>query len=197
MVVKPSEEAPVTAGLLVGEILHEAGFPAGTINVVTHSGPAAAEVAEELYENPAVRCLYFTGSAKTARIVAARASAALKRSVLELGGYNQIIVTDDADLDHAAKTVAFSAFFHQGQICMNARRVLVQQSVYEAFLAKVTAIAQALPVGDPTNPVTVLGPLIKPTVWHSRLKPDECGRSVDCAVVCHTTMSSTGCGGHR
>ncbi|MEJ2862182.1 aldehyde dehydrogenase family protein [Actinomycetospora flava] len=160
VVVKPSEEAPVTAGLLVGEILHDAGFPAGTVNVVTHAGAAAAEVAEEFYDNPAVRCLYFTGSAKTARVVAARAAQALKRSVLELGGYNQIVVTEDADLDHAAKTVAFSAFFHQGQICMNARRVLVAQSVYQSFLDKLTAIAQAMPIGDPSDPSTVIGPLI-------------------------------------
>ncbi|MCO4251236.1 aldehyde dehydrogenase family protein [Pseudarthrobacter raffinosi] len=160
VVVKPSELAPVTAGLLIGEILTEAGFPKGTVNIVTHSPEAAADVAEEFYENPAVRCIYFTGSANTARIIAPKAAAALKRTVLELGGYNQIIVADDADLDHAAKTVAFSAFFHQGQICMNARRVLVHRTVCAEFTEKLVQLAQQFPQGDPSDPITVIGPLI-------------------------------------
>ncbi|MEV0074088.1 MULTISPECIES: aldehyde dehydrogenase family protein [unclassified Amycolatopsis] len=160
VVLKPSEEAPVTAGLLVAEIMRDAGFPAGTVNVVTHAGPAAAEVAEEFYVNPAVRCLYFTGSAGTARTIGSRAGGALKRSVLELGGYNNIVVLDDADLDRAARIVAFSAFFHQGQICMNARRVLVQSSVHDAFVARLAAVAESLAVGDPSDPATIVGPLI-------------------------------------
>lgn len=160
VVVKPSEEAPVTAGLLIAEVLHDVGFPPGTVNVVTHAPGAAGGIAEEFYDNRAVRCLYFTGSAKTARVVAGRAAASLKRTVLELGGYNQILVTEDADLDHAARTAAFSAFFHQGQICMNARRILVHHSVAAAFTEKLVEAARALPLGDPTDPATVIGPLI-------------------------------------
>ncbi|WP_326837535.1 aldehyde dehydrogenase family protein [Amycolatopsis rhabdoformis] len=160
VVVKPSEEAPVTAGLMVAEVLAEAGFPAGTINVVTHAPADAADLAEEFYANPAVRCLNFTGSAGTARTIAGRSGAALKRSVMELGGYNHVIVRDDADVDHAARLVAFSAFFHQGQICMNARRVLVHRPLHDAFLARLVQVAESLPVGDPRDPSTIVGPLI-------------------------------------
>ncbi|MFF4596294.1 aldehyde dehydrogenase family protein [Amycolatopsis sp. NPDC001319] len=160
VVLKPSEEAPVTGGVLIAQVLHDAGFPAGVINVVTHAAADAAAVSEEFYENPAVRCLYFTGSAATAKIIAARAGAALKRTVLELGGYNHMMVLDDADLDHAAKLAAFSSFFHQGQTCMSARRILVQRSVYDEFLAKFSAVARSMPMGDPSEPDTIFGPLI-------------------------------------
>ncbi|MFI5706437.1 aldehyde dehydrogenase family protein [Kribbella sp. NPDC051620] len=160
VVVKPSEESPYTAGVAIAEVLHDAGFPPGTINVVTHAGKDAADVSEEFYSNPAVRCIFFTGSAATGRKVAASAGAALKKSILELGGYNHIVVLDDADLDHAAKIAAFSSFFHQGQVCMASSRILVQSSVYDAFLEKFKAVTETLPIGDPADQNTIVGPLI-------------------------------------
>jgi acyl-CoA reductase-like NAD-dependent aldehyde dehydrogenase len=162
VVLKPSEEAPVSAGLLVAEVLEEAGFPPGVLNVVTHAPGEAVPVADEFFERPEVRCVNFTGSSATGRILAERAGRALKRCVLELGGYNPLIVLADADLDYAVEAAAFAAFFHSGQICMNARKLLVERPVYDDFIGRLTARAQALPIGDPSAPGTVIGPLITP-----------------------------------
>jgi acyl-CoA reductase-like NAD-dependent aldehyde dehydrogenase len=163
VVLKPSEEAPVTAGLLVAEILEEAGFPAGVINVVTHAPGGAVPIADEFFERREVRCINFTGSSATGRILAERAGRALKRCVLELGGYNPLIVLADADLDYAVEATAFAAFFHQGQICMNARKVLVERPVYDAFMDKLVTRAEQLAIGDPSAAGTVIGPLINAT----------------------------------
>src|ERR1700691_4030057 len=160
VVLKPSEEAPVSAGLLLPEIMAEAGFPAGVLNVVTHAPGEAAPIADEFFERPEVRCINFTGSSATGRMLAERAGRHLKRCVLELGGYNPLIVLADADLDYAVEAAAFAAFFHQGQICMNARKVLVERPVYEEFTERLAARAASLPVGDPAAEGTVIGPLI-------------------------------------
>jgi acyl-CoA reductase-like NAD-dependent aldehyde dehydrogenase len=162
VVLKPSEEAPVSAGLMVAEIMAEAGFPPGVINVVTHAPGEAVPIADEFFERPEVRCINFTGSSATGRILAERAGRALKRCVLELGGYNPLIVLADADLDYAVEAAAFAAFFHSGQVCMSARKVLVERSVYDEFIGRLTARAQALPAGDPADASTIIGPLITP-----------------------------------
>jgi acyl-CoA reductase-like NAD-dependent aldehyde dehydrogenase len=177
VVLKPSEEAPVSAGLLVAEILQEAGFPPGVVNVVTHAPGEAVPIADEFFERPEVRCINFTGSSATGRILAERAGRALKRCVLELGGYNPLIVLADADLDYAVEAAAFAAFFHSGQICMNARKVLVERPVYGEFIDRLAARAQSLPAGDPADPRTVIGPLITPAAR------DRVAREVDEAIA--------------
>ena len=160
VVLKPSEEAPVSAGLLLPEILAEAGFPAGVVNVVTHAPGEAVPIADEFFERPEVRCINFTGSSATGRLLAERAGRHLKRCVLELGGYNPLIVLADADLDYAVEAAAFAAFFHQGQICMNARKVIVERPVYQEFVTRLVTRAAALSIGDPADASTVIGPLI-------------------------------------
>jgi acyl-CoA reductase-like NAD-dependent aldehyde dehydrogenase len=160
VVVKPSELAPLSSGLVVGEILTEAGFPDGAVNVVTHGPGGAPAVTDVLVEDPRVRCLNVTGSADTGRLLAARAGGTLTRAVLELGGYNQVLVLDDADPIQAAKLIAFSAFLHQGQICMNARRALVPRPMVDVLAEAVGQIASGLPQGDPADPTTLVGPLI-------------------------------------
>ena len=162
VVLKPSEEAPISAGLLIAEIMAEAGFPAGVINVVTHAPGEAVPIADEFFDRPEVRCVNFTGSSATGRVLAERAGRALKRCVLELGGYNPLIVLADADLDYAVEAAAFAAFFHSGQICMSARKVLVERPVYDSFMDKLVKRTAALPVGDPADDGTVIGPLINP-----------------------------------
>ncbi len=160
VVLKPSEEAPLSAGLIVAEIMEEAGFPAGTINVVTHAPGEAAAVADVFFESPAVRSINFTGSSAVGRMLAARAGQALKRIVLELGGYNPMLILRDADLTNAVNTTAFSAFFHQGQICMNARKVLIERPIHDEFVEQLAAKVRGFPSGDPATPGTVIGPLI-------------------------------------
>lgn len=160
MVLKPSEEAPLSAGLVLAEVLEEAGFPAGTFNVVTHAPGAAGPIADAFFESPHVRSINFTGSSATGRMLAERAGRALKRIVLELGGYNPLLVLEDADLEMAVNTTAFGAFFHQGQICMNTRKVLVDRTIAADFVERLAAKALSLQAGDPALPGTVIGPLI-------------------------------------
>lgn len=160
MVLKPSEEAPLSAGLVLAEVLEEAGFPAGTFNVVTHGPGDAGPIADAFFESPHVRSINFTGSSATGRMLAERAGRALKRIVLELGGYNPLLVLADADLDLAVNATAFGAFFHQGQICMNTRKVLVDRSIADAFVERLAAKTRSLPMGDPASPGIVIGPLI-------------------------------------
>ena len=159
-VIKPSEEAPMSAGLFHAEVLEEAGFPAGTFNVVTHAPGEAAAIADVFFESAAVRCINFTGSDRTARILGARAGQSLKRMVLELGGFNPMIVMEDADQTEAVNALVFGAFLHQGQVCMNTRKAYVAQSIHDEFVEKLAAKVRTLKSGDPSEPGVVIGPLI-------------------------------------
>ena len=160
VVLKPSEDAPVCAGLLMGEIMTEAGFPAGVLNVITHAPGQVGPIADELFESRKVRAYNFTGSSATGSVLAARAGKHLKRISLELGGYNPMIVLKDADLDYAVDTAIFASFFHQGQICMNTRKILIERSRFDEFLERFVARAKAIKAGDPTDPRNKIGPLI-------------------------------------
>jgi acyl-CoA reductase-like NAD-dependent aldehyde dehydrogenase len=160
VVVKPSEFAPISAGLMLAEIAEEAGFPKGVINVVSHAAGAAGEIADVFFESPDVRVINLIGGVKTARMLAERAGRTLKRTVLELGGYNPMIILDDVDVDYAVRTATFGSFFHQGQICLNTRRIIIQRKIYAEFLEKFVARTKTLRSGDPLNPKTLIGPLI-------------------------------------
>src|SRR5215207_6196178 len=160
VVAKPSEESPFVGGLLWGEIFAEAGLPDGVLNIVTHAPGEAGPIGEELVEHPAVRRINFTGSTATGRKLAEAAGRNLKRMVLELGGDNPLLVLDDADLDYAVDASAFGAYLHQGQICMSARRLLVDRRIADDYLDRLAAKTAGLTVGDPAVPGTVIGPLI-------------------------------------
>ena len=160
VVLKPSELSPYVGGLLWAEIFSEAGLPAGVLNVVTHAPGEAGPIGDVLVEHPAVRVINFTGSTETGRRLAEAAGRSLKRLVLELGGYNPLIVLRDADLDYAVNASAFGAFLHQGQICMSARRIIVERPIADAFVEQLTAKTKGLKVGDPKEPDTIIGPLI-------------------------------------
>ena len=160
VVLKPSEWSPISGGLLWGEIFADAGLPAGVLNIVTHAPGQAAGIGDELVENPAVRRLNFTGSTSTGRRLAEAAGRNLKRIVLELGGSNPLVVLGDADLQYAVDAAAFGSFLHQGQICMSARRIIVERSIADAFTEKLIAKTAGLKVGDPKERDTIIGPLI-------------------------------------
>ena len=160
VVVKPSEFAPISAGLMIAEIAHEAGFPPGVINVVTHAPGEAGQLSDEIFENPNVRVINLIGGVKTAKYLAERAGKTLKRTVLELGGYNPMIILDDVDVDDAVRAATFGSFFHQGQICMNTRKIIIQRKIYKEFLEKFIARTNSLPFGDPEDHKTIIGPLI-------------------------------------
>jgi acyl-CoA reductase-like NAD-dependent aldehyde dehydrogenase len=160
VVLKPSELSPVVGGLLWGEIFTEAGLPPGVLNVVTHAPGEAGPIGDELVESPHVRRLNFTGSTETGRRLAEAAGRNLKRIVLELGGYNPLIVLADADIDYAVDATAFGAFLHQGQICMSARRIVVERPIADDFVARLAEKTKGLKAGDPKEPDTIIGPLI-------------------------------------
>src|SRR5450432_2850934 len=162
VVVKPSEFAPISAGLILAQIAEEAGFPPGVINVVTHAPGAAAEIADVFFESPEVRVINLIGGVKTARMLEKRAGETLKRTTMGLGGYNPMIILDDVDVDYAVRSATFGSFFHQGQICLNTRRIIVQRKIAGEFLEKFVARTKTLRSGDPQDPRTVIGPLITP-----------------------------------
>jgi aldehyde dehydrogenase (NAD+) len=159
-VLKPSEEAPLTGGLLLAEIFEEAGLPPGVLNVVTSTREAAEEIGDEMISNSAVRRISFTGSTEVGRVVAEKAGRNLKRAVLELGGKDPLIILGDADIDYAIDAAAWGAFLHQGEICMSTERIIVEKSIAKEFTEKLKTRAESIPVGDPTNPATAIGPLI-------------------------------------
>jgi len=160
VVLKPSEWSPIAGGLLWGEIFGEAGLPPGVLNVVTHAPGEAAPIGDELVEHPAVRRINFTGSTATGRRLAEAAGRQLKRVVLELGGYNPLIVLGDADVEYAVNAATFGAFLHQGQICMSTRTIIVERSIADEFTQRLAEKTRGLKVGDPKEHDTIIGPLI-------------------------------------
>ena len=160
VVLKPSEESPASAGTLWAQLFEEAGLPPGVLNVVTHAPGEAGAIGDEMVFNPLVRRINFTGSTATGRRLAEAAGRNLKRVVLQLSGQNPLIVLEGVDLDYAVDAAAYGAFVHQGQICMCARRIYIERSISEEFEERFAAKASSLPMGDPSDPSTVIGPLI-------------------------------------
>ena len=159
VVLKGSELCPATHGLIV-QALQEAGLPPGVVNFVTNAPADAGAVVEAIIAHPAVRRVNFTGSTHVGRIIARVCAAHLKPSVLELGGKAPLLVLDDADLDAAVAAAAFAAFANSGQICMSTERLIVDESVADAFVEKLAAKAQSLPLGDPRKGPVVLGSVV-------------------------------------
>lgn len=159
VVLKGSELCPATHGLII-EALQAAGLPPGVVNYVTNAPEDAGEVVAAMIEHPAVRRVNFTGSTKVGRIIAGLCAQHLKPSILELGGKAPLLVLDDADLDEAVAGTAFGAFANSGQICMSTERIIVDESIADAFVAKLKAKAESLPLGDPRKGPAVLGSVV-------------------------------------
>lgn len=155
VVLKPSEETSLTA-LRLGELIAEAGFPAGAVNIVTGEGAVGAA----LVEHPLVRKIAFTGSNATGQSILQGAARSMKRVTLELGGKSPTIVLADADLDRAIVGAASAIFANSGQICTAGSRLLIEAPIYDRVLEGVCRIAQDLRLGSPFDAVTQMGPLI-------------------------------------
>jgi alpha-ketoglutaric semialdehyde dehydrogenase len=156
VVFKPASDTPHCAVLLV-ELMAEAGFPAGTVNLVTGSGE---EVGMAIVESPDVNVISFTGNSETGRQIATRAARRLKRVSLELGGKNAIAVMADADLELAVDGIIWSAFGTTGQRCTACSRVVVDEKVADKLLARVVDRATKLRLGSGLESTTDVGPLI-------------------------------------
>ena len=156
-VLKPAEETSLL-GLKIAELFAKAGLPAGVLNVVPGDGPTLGSV---LLSDPRVKLISFTGSTNVGRAIAVECAKHGKKVVLELGGKNPLIILKDADLDYAVSTACFGLFIHQGQICMAGSRIIVEAQLYQPFLERFTTKVKTLQVGDPRDPHTVIGPLIR------------------------------------
>ena len=149
---KPSELAPLCAELFV-DVLHEAGFPAGTVNLVHGRG----DVGEMLTRHRDVASVVFTGSVATGEKVAR--DSGLKNRVLELGGNGPQIVLADANLEAAADAAVMGCFYLAGQVCTAAERVLVHRDVHDSFVQLLVERTKALKIGDPLDDATDMGPM--------------------------------------
>jgi succinate-semialdehyde dehydrogenase / glutarate-semialdehyde dehydrogenase len=156
VVLKPASQTPFSA-LALAELSERAGLPKGVFNVITGS---AKEIGGELTSNPAVRKLSFTGSTETGRLLMAQCAATIKRLSLELGGNAPFIVFDDADLDAAVEGAVISKYRNTGQTCVCANRLLIQDSVYDAFAEKLAAAVRKLKPASGLESDATQGPLI-------------------------------------
>ncbi|MHA7875707.1 NAD-dependent succinate-semialdehyde dehydrogenase [Roseivivax sp.] len=159
-VARPASETPLSA-LALGVLAERAGLPAGIFNVVPSS--SSSEVGKEFCENPKVRKLTFTGSTEVGRILLRQAADQVMKCSMELGGNAPFIVFDDADLDAAVEGAIMCKFRNNGQTCVCANRIYVQEGVYDAFAEKLAKRVSELKVGDGLAEEDVdLGPLIAP-----------------------------------
>jgi acyl-CoA reductase-like NAD-dependent aldehyde dehydrogenase/ABC-type branched-subunit amino acid transport system ATPase component len=187
VVLKASEMSP-GVHRLIGSCLAEAGLGGGVVNVVTNAPEDAQAVVEALIAHPAVRRVNFTGSTRVGRLIALACAKHLKRVLLELGGKAPLVILDDADLDAAVNAAAFGAFMNQGQICMSTERIVVDDKVADAFVAKFAAKAKSLPYGDPRKGNVVLGSLV------SSAACDRVGGLIDDAVAKGAVIAAGGRG---
>jgi acyl-CoA reductase-like NAD-dependent aldehyde dehydrogenase len=159
VVLKPSEETPLTA-ILLAKLCIDAGIPSGVVNVVHGVGEVAGAA---LVEHPSIAAISFTGSVETGRRIQAAAARRLKRVALELGGKSPQLVFADADLAAAATTCAASVWGHAGQVCIAGTRVLVQRSIHDELVQRMIEATKDMRIGSGFDPQTQLGPLISQT----------------------------------
>ncbi len=159
VVMKPSEDAPITCGLLLADVLTEAGLPAGVLNVVTNDVADAGDVVAALIADPRVRMVNFTGSTNVGRIIGVQAAQHLKPAVLELGGKNPLIILEDADPDLAVDAAVFGAFMNSGQICMSTDRIIIHHQPGRELHPEVRGAGQRrCPPATPPTPRRSSGP---------------------------------------
>jgi phenylacetaldehyde dehydrogenase len=155
VILKPAEQTPLTA-LRLGELLLEAGVPAGVVNIV----PGFGDTGAALVEHHGVDKVAFTGSTEVGKKIAAAAAGNLKKVSLELGGKAPNIIFNDADIDAAIAGAVLGGYFNEGQCCVNGSRLYVQRGVFDRVVEGVAAAARAITVGDGFDPTSQMGPLV-------------------------------------
>ncbi len=157
-VVKPSEMTPSTT-VILGELLIEAGLPAGVVNVVLGYGQP---VGAAMTTDPRVDMVTFTGSTAVGKAIVAAAAPTLKKVSLELGGKNPQVVFPDADLESAVDAIVFGVCFNAGECCNSGSRIIVHEDVAEEVTARVVALSRKVPFGDPLDEATQVGAIVSP-----------------------------------
>ena len=181
VVMKPAEQTPLSA-LRIGELVVEAGFPEGVVNLLPGFGPTAgAAIASHMD----VDKVAFTGSTEVGHLIMeAAAKSNLKRVTLELGGKSPNIVFGDTDLDDAVEGAHFGLFFNHGQCCCAGSRVFVEQKIYDQFVEKSGERAKRRQVGDPFDPKTEQGPQVDQAQFDKVMGYIDSGRSEGAKLVC-------------
>ncbi|MBK8058978.1 MAG: aldehyde dehydrogenase [Gemmatimonadetes bacterium] len=179
VVIKPSEFTSAST-LEFAELFDEAGFPPGVFNVVTGFG---AEVGTPLVEHPLVSKISFTGSDATGRVIAEKAARLLKHTSLELGGKSPNVVFDDADLEQAVFGAISGIFAATGQTCIAGSRLLVQDSIHDAFVERLLEVARTARMGDPMDTATQVGPVTTPPQFRKVLDYIDIARAEGARVV--------------
>ncbi|MGC9209425.1 MAG: aldehyde dehydrogenase family protein [Nitrososphaeria archaeon] len=156
VVLKPSREAPLTV-IEISKIIHEAGFPEGSVEVVTGN---SSMIGELFISSPRISLISFTGSSAVGLDIASRAIREGKRVIMELGGSDAMIVLEDADLDRAVQAATVGRFDYAGQFCNATKRLLVRAEIYDEFMKRLIESVSKLKVGDPLDESTDVGPLI-------------------------------------
>jgi (Z)-2-((N-methylformamido)methylene)-5-hydroxybutyrolactone dehydrogenase len=179
VVVKPSEFTSAST-LEFAELFEEAGFPPGVFNVVTGFG---SEVGTPLVEHPLVSKISFTGSDATGRLINEKAGKLLKHTAMELGGKSPNIVFEDADLEQAAFGAISGIFAATGQTCIAGSRLLVQESIHDAFVERLLGVARTARMGDPMSADTQVGPVTTPPQYQKILEYIEIARNEGATAV--------------
>jgi aldehyde dehydrogenase (NAD+) len=180
IVVKPSDYTPVST-LAFAELIGEAGFPPGVVNVVTGWGP---EVGKSLAAHPGIDKIAFTGSTQVGKLIAKAAADNLTRVTLELGGKSAQVVFPDADLDAAANGVIAGVFAATGQTCMAGSRVIVHADVKDALVERVVNRARTIKIGNPLEPDTEMGPMATDKQYGTVLSHFESARAEGATIAC-------------
>jgi aldehyde dehydrogenase (NAD+) len=173
IVMKPATETPLTA-LLLGELALEAGIPPGVLNIVPGPGSTAGM---SIVRNPDVDKISFTGSPAVGKLIMENAAPFVTRLTLELGGKSPNLIFEDADIDAAVKGSSAGIFFNSGQVCSAGSRILVQESIYDAFCEKMVERSKSLKIGDPLDEKTYIGPVISQKQMNSIMGYIESGKS--------------------
>ncbi|KAI0695524.1 putative 1-pyrroline-5-carboxylate dehydrogenase [Cytidiella melzeri] len=180
IVMKPSEMAPLSI-MKLAEFFNEAGFPPGTVNIVTGYGHTAGQA---LAEHLDIGKISFTGSTVVGRkIMEASGKSNLKRVTLELGGKSPTIIFDDAEFEKAVQATSRNIFHHSGQMCTAASRIFVQEGIYDRFVESFSTVAQSIKQGDGFNPENQQGPVVSETQMKRVLGYIESGKAEGAKVV--------------
>jgi aldehyde dehydrogenase (NAD+) len=180
IVVKPSDYTPVST-LAFAELVAEAGFPPGVVNVVTGWGP---EVGKALAAHPGIDKIAFTGSTQVGKLIAKAAADNLTRVTLELGGKSAQVVFEDADLDAAANGVIAGVFAATGQTCMAGSRVVVHESVKDALVDRIVARARTIKIGNPLDEDTEMGPMATDKQYDTVMSHFASAREDGATIAC-------------
>ena len=188
IVLKPASDTPLNA-LELAKIFDEVGFPPGVVNII--SGPGG-KIGEVLTTSPDVDKVAFTGSTEVGRDIMAKAAGTLKKVTLECGGKSANIVLHDANWDIAIDGSIFASFYHQGQVCESGTRLLLPKDQHDDFVAQMVAKLEALPMGDPLDKNTKVGPVMSERQMQTVLDYIEIGKKEGATLACGGERATDG-----